>query len=79
MAIELRQDSYELRAESPSGCEDTLSVKAFRNCVDVELENPWAGDSYSGFGQTASVRWSAEDFITWAEAAIAHVKSACQS
>ncbi len=76
MAIEMERNYYELATKDDDACGDNISVKTYGGRVTIEIEEPWAGDSYSGFGVSAEMRMSADDFIKWAEAAIAHVKGA---
>lgn len=50
-----------------AGSEDSLEVTAYGDGFTISVDNPWAGDTESGFGASCSVRLNTENARELAE------------
>jgi hypothetical protein len=49
------------------GYANSLEVMAYGGRASIEVENPWAGDSETGFGASCSISLSAADALRFGE------------
>jgi hypothetical protein len=61
----MRDDTFKLGdVDSITG--DTLEAWARNGTLYLSIENPWAGDTESGFGATTAVSLSKDDAVKFA-------------
>lgn len=53
-------------AEGIGGVDDAIEGRFYNNIICLTIEEPWAGDSETGFGRSCNVRLSREDALNLA-------------